>query len=201
MAFQNVKYKPAQEQFFDAESCRLSVLKASFPTMGVSSLGELDGCKTRDRTEIETDSSLVHENLEKDINTCWRMFGSGKVDFLKNFGGTKKICFKCAKTSFVSSVEVNKNSFEAYLDNSVSKLNVKPLILLDESNLKENDVVYTMIIASKTLSDFSLLETFILGPTGISNKYISEYFVYAANFNSAIALVPREKVKEACKTL
>ena len=200
-AFQELKYKPAQEQFFDAESCRLSVLTASLPTQGVTTLSELNGCKTTERTEDEIDSELVNEKLAKDLDLCWSMFGRGKIAFLKNFGGTKEICFKCAKTTFTSDIDVNKNSFETYLSNSESKLNVKPLILLNDANLKEDDVVYTMIIASKSLGDFSLLETFILGPTGVSNRVISEYFVYATNFNAALALVPREKVKETCETL
>ena len=78
---------------------------------------------------------------------------------------------------------------------------MKTVLEMVIEDLKEDDVVYTMIIASKSLGDFSLLETFILGPTGVSNRVISEYFVYATNFNAALALVPREKVKETCETL
>jgi len=82
--FQNEKFKPAQEEFFDLEACRISVLKASFPTQGVLSLSDLNGCKTQEIKTAEIDPDLIHENLAANINNCWYMFGNGKVDFLKN---------------------------------------------------------------------------------------------------------------------
>ena len=85
--FQSKKFQPAQEQFFNAEACRLSVLKASqkipnldFSPFGVSSLEELEGCKTQSVTVKETDKDKVHELLASNIDSCWAMFGRGELE-------------------------------------------------------------------------------------------------------------------------
>src|SRR3989344_1050276 len=80
--FLQERFLPAQEEFFNSEACRLSVLKASLPGQGVRSLNELSGCKTHELTIEEIDEDLIQELLINNIDLCLYMFGNGKINFL-----------------------------------------------------------------------------------------------------------------------
>jgi hypothetical protein len=199
-AFQNLKFKPAQDQFFDVETCRLSVLKASLKGFGVNSLEELRGCKTQEPVIDEIDPDYVNNILAKSMDLCWYQFGRGKVDFLKTLGGKRKgICFVCSKITFQSNVdEINKNSFEKFLQESETNLNIKPPILLSEDGIKENDVLYTVFVASR-VKEYDFFDYYTLAPLDPFRQ--SYYYVYGTEFRSGLILAPRNKISEECTVI
>ena len=203
-------FNSEQTKYFDSNACRLSVIKASHYGQGVYSLKDLS-CKTQEITVDETDPEAVQQLLAKNLYNCWWMFGQGKVDFLKNFGGEREgICFKCSKLNFINDLdeEVTKKQFEEYLkDNEIVK-GVNYLNLFD--NIKKDDSIYTIIIAGredfdliKQISDFSLA-------TGFTQIYLVSRlhsFIYGTNFKSQVALISKENIKkdkngkEICKEI
>jgi uncharacterized protein YpmB len=204
--FQSKKFQPAEEQFFNAEACRLSVLKASqeipnvkYSPFGVSSLEELNGCKTQKITVKETDKDKVHELLASTIDTCWAMFGRGELDFMKDFGGKEDNCFVCSKITFANTINnVNSATLVQYIRENPKYKTLsnekRSTLRIEKFNVEKDKKVYAVIVASqkrKTLSDISFnpldpvrvvqtrLESILTGwldIVAIATKYRPEFF-------------------------
>lgn len=150
ISFQNYKFKPAQDQFFDSEACRLSVIKSSIPTQGAKSLDDLQGCKPIEITTEETDSEMIYTNLANSISSCWYKFGQGKVPFRSRLGSDARynLCLRCSKFTFAEDLEdVNRESFEAFMSENPSLNKVNKLALFDR--IEKDDEIYTVFLTGR----------------------------------------------------
>lgn len=199
--FQTNKLKPASEQFFDIEACRLSVQRAALPGLGVTSLEELNGCKTQTIPIDEIDPDIVQEVLAKSLYNCWLMFGQGKVDFMKNFE-RDNVCFRCSKIIFKNDVDgVSKESLNIFIGHNkeYSAMSSSPkFILLD--NIKANRPIYSMFVGTKVgkATSFNSFSDFIETVAGTYAVGSGLVFGpnYADNFLSSTLLVSKEKIKD-----
>ncbi|MBI2672179.1 hypothetical protein HYX16_04560 [Candidatus Woesearchaeota archaeon] len=177
LTFQGKKFQPAEEEFINTEACRSSVLKASqkipnvdFSPFGVSSLEELQGCKTQKITVKETDKDKVHELLASNIDACWAMFGRGELDFMKDFGGVGDSCFVCSKITFENDIKnLNSGTLIQYIRENPKYKTLsnekKSTLKIEPFNAEKNKEIYTVIVASrerKLFADISLKNRAIL---------------------------------------
>ncbi|MBI2672180.1 hypothetical protein HYX16_04565 [Candidatus Woesearchaeota archaeon] len=212
ITFQNRKFQPAQDQFFNAEACRLSVLKASQKGLGVSSLDQLNGCKTQEITSKETDKDKVHELLTNNLDTCWAMFGRGKINFLIETGEINK-CFICSSIKFENNVNVNHKTLK---ESQVFKNKFKePRHVIYFEDIKENKRLYSVILASnkpksivKALNFWTSIE---IGPIEVSPLVVPQTIeqalnilgmgVYFPELNSHLILTDTKGVLKNCQDI
>ena len=198
--------KLTQEHVFDSETCRLSIIKSSIPTQGVSSLEELKGCKPSELTIEEVESEIIHKTLSNSITDCWYKFGQGKISFKSNFGASSKhnLCLICSKLDYTSDFEeISSDTLDEFLKQPEnSKLNsINKMFLFDK--LKKDDKLYTVFltgrldieelnkeyesIKSKSKNKASLLDS-------INEFFKLKLLTISGVENSIVLLLPRESI-------
>ncbi|MEK6936531.1 MAG: hypothetical protein AABW58_00500 [Nanoarchaeota archaeon] len=209
IAFQNTKFKPAQEQFFDSEACRLSVLKASIPTQGVASVEELQGCKPPSIVTDETDQETVYNLLTNSVNDCWYRYGSGKVNFRKEFSTSIAsghiLCLRCSKILFEENPEaMSRQSFETYLKESNKLEKIKNKFFVFDKVAKD-DSLYTVFLTGRFDINELNKQYSQLKSGNIQNKQIFETIdsylkakslIFQGVDSSAVLIVPKDSMRE-----
>ena len=200
------KLQAAEEDFFDSEACRLSVLKSTLPGQGVSSLEELRGCSPSEITINEVEPEIIHKSLADSISDCWYKFGQGKVPFRSTFGQSAKynLCLVCSKIHYTGDFgEVTRKSFVDFLKEPeyASFSSVNNLAVFDK--ITKDDTIYTVFLTGRfDLAEFiKAFESYKLYPKEDLFEKINGFIqvrlnTYSGIDNSIVLLLPKDQVAQ-----
>ncbi len=200
-------FQETEENVFDSEVCRLSVIRSSIPTQGASSLEQLKGCKPTELTIEESEPEIIHKTLSNSIADCWYKFGQGKVPFRGTFGTSNKhnLCLICSKIDYISDFEgISSNNLEEFLKKENSNLNnINKIFLFDK--LKKDDKLYAVFLTGRLdieelNKEYEEIKSTSKNKASLLNS-INDFFklkllTISGVENSVVLLVPKESITQ-----
>ena len=106
----------------DRSSCQAWVSFRSSEILGLfSGKGADDSCVTYEEDVKTTNQEELFSTLAKDMLSCWRDYGSGKVDFYSDLDWgvvEDTYCRVCSQKNFKKKATLDMKAFQEYLNNN-----------------------------------------------------------------------------------